>query len=310
MWPFVNQRKRRGGTSVGVAFAADGVALAAVAPGDRDHAPRLTAWTRLPAGDRALAERMRDWVEEHDLERCRGVGVIAPGDYQVVQIEAPPVPAAEMRQAAAWRVRDLIDFPLAEAVVETFPPPDSAQRGQNNVNVVVARRAAVAGCIEPLREAGLALDAIDIPELAQHNLAARLPEARGGHALLALDEAGGLITVYRDGEQFLARGLDTGLGMLARDFESGAETLVLEVQRSFDYFESALSQPPLGALYLFPAADPVDALVDRFADNLSNVEVRAFGPGDLLTVDEPPERAGAALLQAIGAALRSPGGRS
>jgi MSHA biogenesis protein MshI len=301
----LNRRKAKSGTTVGVAYGTDGVALAAVRGGGRDAPPRLTHAAHIPLTSQAsAAERIGAWIADSGLEKCRGVGVIADGEYQVVQVEAPAVPATEMRQAAAWRVRDLLDFPIDQAVIDTFPPPDSAQRGQHNINVVVARRALITERIEQLTEAGLALEAIDIPELVQRNISARLPETRGGHALLALGAEDGLITVFREGEQFLARGLDAGLNGLAQDSEDTGETLLLEVQRSFDYFESALSQPPLGALYLYPAGPAIDVLSERFTDNLGNVAVRAFALGDLVQLDTEPPEAGAQLLHAVGAALR------
>mgnify|MGYP000276434646 CR=1 FL=1 len=305
MRALLNRRKPKSATAVGVAYGMDGVALAAVRGGGRDALPCLTHATHIPMTSAAsAADRIAGWIADNGLGKCRGVGVIADGEYQVVQVEAPAVPATEMRQAAAWRVRDLLDFPIDQAVIDTFPPPDSAQRGQQNINVVVARRALITERIEQLTAAGLALEAIDIPELVQRNVSARLPEIRGGHALLALGADDGLITVFREGEQFLARGLDTGLNGLSRDAEDAGETLLLEVQRSFDYFESALSQPPLGALYLYPAGPTVDALNEHFTDNLANVAMRTFALGDLVQLDAEPPEAGAQLLHAVGAALR------
>jgi MSHA biogenesis protein MshI len=301
----LNRRKPKSATTVGIAYGIDGVSLAAVRAGGRDAPPRLTHAVHLPVTSAAsAADRVAGWVADNGLGKCRTIGVIADGEYQVVQVEAPAVPATEMRQAAAWRVRDLLDFPVDQAVIDTFPPPDSAQRGQNNINVVVAHRALVKERIEQIKGAGLALEAIDIPELVQRNISARLPETRGGHALLALGGRDGLLTVFREGEQFLARSLDVGLDDLARDADEAGESLLLEVQRSFDYFESALSQPPLGALYLYPAGEPIDALSERFTDNLGNVAVRAFALGDLLQLDTEPPEPGAQLLHAVGAALR------
>ncbi len=304
MLSFLNRRKRQTDVTVGVAFGRDGVAAAAVRAAGRDAPPHLLHAAYRAHGEGDAGEWLAGWVDANDLDKCRGIGVIAAADYQVLQVEAPPVPATELRQAAGWRVRDLLDFPLDQAVIDTFAPPDPAQRGQSNVNVVVARRSLVAERIEQLRAAGLRLDAIDIPELAQGNISLRLPEARGGHALLALDDHDGLITVFRDDEQYLARALDSGRRGLADAPENAGERLLLEVQRSLDYFESALSQPPLGALYVYPSGPAVDDLVERFADTLGNVELSAFGLADLLTVEQDPPHDGAVTLQAVGAGLR------
>lgn len=304
MLGFRGQRKRTG-ARLGIAFSRDGVAVASLRAGSRDQPPRLQACTHIAGTDpEAVAEQLEEWVRTHGDGRSANA-VLAPGEYQLLQIEAPPVTAAEMRQAAVWRLRDLLDYPVDQAVVDTFDPPESTQRGQANINVVVAHRAVIAERAEQLRAAGLEPATIDIPELAQGNVSERLPEARGGHALLALDQGDGLITVYRDGEQFLARTLDNGRAALAAD--SGGqvtEALLLEVQRSFDYFESALSQPPLGALYLYPPDPAVDGFARSVEDNLGSVACRSVALGDIVTVDEEPERGDATLLRAVGAALR------
>ena len=301
-------RKKSAGV-VGIALGRDGAAAIRLRSGGRDELPRLTAGTRLPAADsETLAETLEDWVDAAGAAGMAANLVLAPGEYQLLQIEAPAVPASEIRQAAAWRIRELIDYPIDQAVVDTFEPPEAAQRGQPNVNVVVAHRAIVAERIGQIRAAGLRLGAIDIPELAQGVVSERLPEARGGHALLALDEGDGLITVYRDGQQFLARTLDSGRVDVATDHGGAAfEPLLLEIQRSFDYFESALSQPPLGALYLYPPDDAVDALARSAESNLGGVMCRSIALADLATVEEEPSVADATMLRAVGVALRDLG---
>lgn len=305
MLGFLRQRKRRRAAAIGAAFGSDGVAVARVRARGRDRPPQLTACAWLAAPDpEALVERLGDWLERNQGRQATGVGVLAPGEYQVLPIEAPPVPANEMRRAAAWRVRELIDFPIDQAVVDTFDPPQSTQRGAARINVVVARRETVDARIDQLRRAGLDLEIIDIPELAQRNISTCLPDGSGGHALLALDAAGGLVTVYRDGEQYLGRTLDTGHGALEAQGHAAADALVLEVQRSLDYYESALAQAPLGALYLYPDTTQVERLARTMEANLANVDCRAIGLGDILTTLSEPEHADATVLHAVGAALR------
>jgi len=308
MIPFLQRGKRTRSVTVGVAFTGDGAAVARVRPGSRDTAPQVELLTWLPATDPAtLAERLAACVDEHDLGRAHTVGIVAPGDYQVLQVDAPNVPPAEMAQAAAWRVRELTEIPLDQAVVDTFPPPESAQRGNRQINVVVARRSTMAERAETLKSAGLRPVALDIPELAQRTVCAHLPESRGGHGLLALGDSAGLLTLYREGELYLARSLDSGQATLA-DADGGAlDTLLLEVQRSFDYFESALSQPPLGSLYIYPRSDDTQRLATAVTENLASVECHCVDVNDIagLTEEPDPAIAGAPVLHAVGAALRS-----
>lgn len=299
-----SRHKRRRGC-VGVAFGREGFAVTQLQGGGRDAAPRLLGASQFTVADaEVMANQLEEWVEHQGAKAAPTQVVLAPGEYHLLQIDAPPVAASEMRQAAAWRVRDLIDFPLDQAVIDTFDPPDPVQRSTQRVNVVVAHRAVIAERIQQVESAGLSLDAIDIPELAQGQVSARLPDD-GGHALLALDEGDGLITVYRDGEQYLARTLDNGRATLAND-DTGrvAEAVVLEVQRSLDYFESTLAQPGLGMLYVFPPDDRIVEFAESVQGNLGNVACRTFSLADLLVVEREPEAGDATLLRSLGAALR------
>lgn len=298
--------QRGSGAAIGVAFGADAVAAVQLARGDRDRPPRLRACDGLPSAGPTAASALSNWVDKCGAGGGRAVGVLARGDYQVLSIEAPPVEPAELRRAVGWHVRDLIDFPLDEAVIDTFDPPDSAQRGRRMVYVVVARRATVTARAEQLTRAGLRVEAIDIPELAQREVSERLGLA-GGHALLALDQNRGLLTVFRDGEHYLARTLDIGRAALAERGASASADLVLEVQRSFDYYESALSQPPLNSLLLFPPDHASDVLQESVIEQLRGVACRTISFEDIVAVKTEPTYAGASGLHALGAALRASG---
>ena len=70
----------------------------------------------------------------------------------------------------------------------------------------------------------------------------------------------------------------------------------------------SLSQPPLGALYVYPAGPGVDTLVSALEANLTGVDTRAIGLADIVETQVEPEPAGAALLHALGGALRLAGG--
>jgi len=300
---FRSKNKRRQGC-VGVAFGRDGFAVAQLQSGGRDAPPHFAAGSEFAAADaEVLASQLADWVDEQGAKGATARAVLAPGEYHLLQIEAPPVAATEMRQAAAWRIRELIDFPIDQAIIDTFDPPDTVQRGTRRVNVVVAHRAVIAERIDQIESAGLALDTIDIAELAQGHISEYLP-GDDGHALLALDEADGLITVYRAGEQYLARTLDNGRATLANDATGRvAEAVLLEVQRSLDYYESTLAQSALSTLYVFPPDEGVVSFAETAQDNLGSVACRSFALADVVSVEREPDHTDATLLRAVGAGL-------
>ncbi len=296
--------QRSGDAVVGVTFGSEATSAVRLRPGGRDGSPRLLACDELASAPQAVDAALADWVERNGARRAHAVGVLARDEYQVLSIDAPPVEASELRDAIGWSIRDLIDFPLDEAVIDTFDMPESARRGRNTVYVVVARRQTVATRVAQLSRAGRNVQAIDIPELAQREVSGRL-DVDGGHALLALDARQGLLTVFRAGEHYLARALDIGRTTLAERGGAASNDLVLEVQRSFDYYESALSQPPLGSLLLFPADDTSEVARAAVAEQLPGVACRAISLADIVDTAGDPPATGAAGLHALGAALRA-----
>jgi MSHA biogenesis protein MshI len=157
-----------------------------------------------------------------------------------------------------------------------------------------------------LETAGVNLDIIDIPELAQRNIAALLPEDVHGVATLSFDDQGGLITLTRQGVLYLSRALATSARQLADASVQGAhfEQVVLEVQRSLDYYEGHFRLPPIAHVAIAPLPDDATAFVRFLGGNL-NAKVRLIDLAELIDVEgESPLALQSGCLAALGAALR------
>ena len=167
---------------------------------------------------------------------ARATLVLPPEAYNLLLIEPPDVPAAEMKEALRWRARELLSFPADEAVIDLFPFPDDAQRGRRTVFVVAAHRPGLSARVEAVRGTRLQLAAIDITELSVRNLV-----ERGGDAPLAVLQAVdgvGTITLLRGDRVYLSRRIE--LKDLSAD--RTVDHALLQLQRSLDYFESQLGQ--------------------------------------------------------------------
>jgi len=251
---------------------------------------------------------------ERQLDGFRLTSVLPAGQYQWLQLDAPAVPDAELASALRWRVRDLVDYPVEAAVVETLSiplDPSSASR-THQVFAVVAHEQALYRHAELLAHSGFRLEAIDIHEVAQRNISALFESAGRGIAVLAFDgDRGGLLTVTFGGELCLARRIDASLAALA---EAPADTrqsvhdrITVELQRSIDHFDRQFSFVNVSKL-LVAGEDPVEGLRDCLAQNLDlPVEILDLGPVmDFTAVPalRAPARQ-AACLTGIGAALRA-----
>lgn len=176
--------------------------------------------------------------------------VLAPELYTVSLLERPPVPDEELKDAVRWRLQDNLEFPPDQAIVDVFPLPESASRDRRMVFVVALHRESLKKILDRVHEAGVEVDCVDISELTLRNVAFGLyPEPDWSVGLLRLTEGSGVINISRAEDLFLSRrisGIPAELSEAAWD--EFKDRLLLQVQRSIDYYESAMGQPPCNAL--------------------------------------------------------------
>ena len=167
--------------------------------------------------------------------------VLSPGDYQLLPIDAPPVPPQEMKMAVRWRIKDLIDFPVDDATVDVIRLDAGQADPGSKLLAVVAHNQVLKRYVELAERAKLRLATIDIPELAQRNLAALLEIPDHVLALLSFTPLGGLLTLTRNGMLCFYRRIEfsaQALSSLDADRARLAfDRLALELQRSLDHIE-------------------------------------------------------------------------
>lgn len=209
------------------------------------------------------------------LQRYRCTTAIDAGAYQIVQIKAPAVLPAEMNAALRWGVKDLLDFPADEAVIDSLDvPTDGAPAGRGAmVLAVAARRGPVAARVRSFQRSGVPLAVIDIAEAAQRNLAALFEQPDRVLAFLAFDASGGLLTFSRNGELYALRRVEASVASLADGAAEPArrqlfERIALELQRSLDNFDRLFSQLALQRVVVAPH-DGCEALVAYLRENLA-----------------------------------------
>jgi len=279
---------------------------------------------RLADGRLSLAARVfeaaanDDWADQAEshvsgmnLQNTPVSAVLPASAYQLLLVELPNVPADELLAAVRWRIKDLIDFPLEEAVVELLDMPRHANPGNAPIAyAVVSRRAEILQQIDMMKAADLRMDVIDIPELCIRNIAVLLPQDEFGIAFLHFTAECGYLTVTHKGVLHMLRRLETGRHALAE--ASGDEFalqervagIALEVQRSLDYYESHYDRRPISEIVLGPGAD-LDAVPVAMTDALG-LTISRLNLDELFSIEgdiSVEEQAGC--LLAVGAALRT-----
>lgn len=277
----------KGGTRAtgltGISLSPHGVAVAQTVRDTADHVQINTCAFSPAQSVEEQGKALQELVKTHQLAGRPCALALEPGSYTLLQVDKPPVEAAELRDALRWRVKELLDYPVEEAVIDAFAVPGQEQRGRApSVYVVAARKAQLQPRIDMIEAADLKLEQIDIAELALRNLVSlTLPDEEPTGVLLLTPQRG-LIAIMRGKTLFVARGLDQGLPDLIQDPSTEATDelslasnkderygqVALEIQRTMDYYDSYFGQAPVRRVMIVPGLPALSELAITVGEHL------------------------------------------
>ena len=262
-------------------------------------------------GTRSLDDSPKDFervTKELGVERHQCLTILPASDYQLLLIDAPNVPAGELKAAVRWRLKDMLDYHADDATIDVLdiPVPTGAARG-HSMYAVAAKNEVIERTIERFAAAAVPLSVIDIGETAQRNIAAlyELPERAVGMLYLFPRQA--LLTVSFHGELYLARRIDAGADQLGEGPQSGeaSNRILLELQRSLDHLDRQFPFLTMAKLLLAP--EPRESgLAAHLSANLG-LPVERARLGDVLDFADgaPDDETSWRLFHVLGAALRN-----
>ncbi|MFW6415383.1 MAG: pilus assembly protein PilM [Thermodesulfobacteriota bacterium] len=281
--------------------------------GSRVADAEFCSWQEEEQPAQTLSRAVRDMANL----RIPVVTTLSSNSYQVLQIHPPQVRESEMKLAVGWQIKDLINLPLEQTVIDYFPAPAVPGQGEI-IYVVAADRNAVQRQVEFIQQARLKIRSIDIPELALRNIVLQDEDSKGNLALLYMEEEKGLILIFKQGDLCLSRKIRTGTADLQQakdanpesdlletdDMKTPAmESVLLDLQRTFDYFESNFRSNPVATLLLVPQIGDAPELQDYLQQNM-DLSVRLLDLEPFMGEGFSCEEQGSYLL-ALGCSLKS-----
>lgn len=306
---FFNRRKRAGWAVLKKWH--DGFILAHV---DKraGQKPLVTEWVHQALDPQSPAE-VKSFSEAYDLKSRHCVLMLGRSEYQLMQVDAVKVPPAEVRQAIRWGLKDMLEYPVANATVDVLEiPADASSPSRPRYMLAVAvRNETIRECIvRYIDQASVGLEAIDIPEIGQRNIAAMLEQPNRALALLSFGPEGGLLTFTAGGELYHARQIEVPVEQLQLPDEDRRaqvyERIALDLQRSLDNFERQFPYVAVNRLLVAPFV-----MRPGFIDFLKTylyLQVETFNLTDLFDVSEERMLADldeqSQVLRVLGAALR------
>jgi MSHA biogenesis protein MshI len=145
--------------------------------------------------------------------------MLRPEQYQLLQIDAPVVPPEELRSAARYQIREMINSHVVDVTLDVMRVGDGQQKGQGHLFVVVATNALVRSMLDLGNAMHWAVSVIDIQETAQRNLqtALTVPDGqmqRANATLVLVDGQEAVLTISANSELFYSRSFDLPEGFL------------------------------------------------------------------------------------------------
>jgi len=296
------------------------------APGDEP--PRLLRWGLLP--------------EARPVPAGEAIALLDPADYQILKVDTPNVPQEELKPAARWQIKEMVDVDVAELTLDVMHVGGDVERpnttSARQLFVIAARNSAIKALTDGAAGVSSQIGVVDIWETALRNLLAVQARADGlparACAAVHIDERHCLLVVCAGDELFYTRRLEGDPALLARasgeqaeaatadlplgfeyqpggtfDSSSAQESpLVVELQRSIDVWERSWPELPLARLYVITAhhGAEVATLIQRELGQRTVAlnPLAAFAP-DAPAPEGDAARALAGCIPLLGAALRN-----
>ncbi|MDR7306965.1 hypothetical protein [Rhodoferax saidenbachensis] len=154
--------------------------------------------------------------------------MLRPAQYQLLQIDVPAVAPEELRAAARYQIRDMVNVHIDDLTLDVMRVGDGQQKGTPHLFVVAAETAIVRDVLDLGDALHWTVSVIDIQETVQRNLQSLLARNEGrleraDAALLVADANHALLTISANEELFYARRLELPEGFMAMDWGSKDE---------------------------------------------------------------------------------------
>ena len=238
-----------------------------------------------------ITTELTNIVKQYHIENTLTTLLLDSTQYQLMLIEDLPVEASEFQAAIRWKIKSSLSYPIEDAVIDNFPVPiQKSFRAQKMIMVTVAQASLLQPLINDIQKSGLNLTNITIPELALRNISVMLEPPSSSSAFLYFQKKHVDLLITNDKTLYLTRRIDFDITNSPNTDEQ-LEKLALEVQRSFDYYQTQwrITTP---AIMAYAAIKPIAENIGEVLSTYLALPVKILDP-NLLFVN----RAGISIEQ-------------
>lgn len=267
---------------------------------------QLNAGSLEYTGHDDLSSQFIEWTRLNQVKNAECRWILSRSLYQTYQIDPPNVLPKEMDEAIKWQVKDLLEYPIDQALVTHYQP--SFKEGQSEqVTAIATNKLLVESIIEAAQKTDLTFTSIDIEELTIGHALGDYIEENQLIGFVGEDISGLVFNFYQSGGlaftrhkkgKFLPNSHQHEFS-LEQEQEAEEEAFLLETQRTLDYVVSQIFRRPIDKI-LLQENSREDAKLAEVIHQITELEVNLVSPR-LISDNEDLAKPS---LAEVGAAMR------
>lgn len=249
-------------STVGVSVSAKELHIAAISHSDSGYV--LSSVTSVPFDNRQPFEKqVCNALRDFEKEGCRVSVVLSQDMYHMVQVEKPDLPDEDITTALPWTLGELVPFDSDNMVLDYIDYPVQTRTGAKKIDVFAAEKSPLSALVQSMEKAkNVKLTHIHAKEVLVTEMVPDDDYAR----LLIIQEPNSepFLMIVRSRAIWLSRRLRgfVNKANAQQDLAQLSDMLGLEIQRSMDFYESQLKQPPLKEI-LFRTQFDCEPVIER-----------------------------------------------
>ncbi|RZF80962.1 MSHA biogenesis protein MshI [Pseudoalteromonas sp. CO325X] len=261
--PWLNSKKKSEAI-VGVALYAD--VLRAVQLKQKKQQWFVSDTEELPLNDLAnYSKALLKLLRKISSDACDLYVVLPQSYYQIVQAEKPELSEQEITQSLPWTLKDLVSISAENIIADYIDYPIQSTGQKAKINVFATDKQQLRPLVSELDK----LNDCHLQQLSVKETTLAAMTAKDNYARLVVYQEPGdepSVLIIRDQQLLLNRRLRGFSALQQQPDETTlshlSDSLGLEIQRSMDFYESQLKQPPIKEI-LIQGIDDAQAVISR-----------------------------------------------
>ena len=217
-----------------------------------------------------LHELLNQVIVEQSLVGSNTVLIIPPDKVESVQIDMTELPVADVQASLPWKLKDLVSIPPQDMICDYIEMDIQPLGQQPKAQIMATSRQYIESIIAPFHQHKVAIAGITTEQF----VLARMQSIENAAQLIYVQhrDMAGILLILKNQKICFARkirGTDAVINMTPEQVkEYGADMIAIEIQRSIDYYESQLKQPPIKDVLIAFPGDNEDLIQDILNVNL------------------------------------------